>query len=126
MTADAADWDADKFYAAPPDGWVCFHCGERFTTPNDARDHFGFEPWECSPACQISLGQARYGLRQVRCLERDLKRARDAAFTLAEMPPGGSAESVRSSANQLYDLIDATIGHINDSLDALTKRSNPL
>ena len=28
----------------PIDGWVCFHCGERFRTEGAARDHFGETP----------------------------------------------------------------------------------
>lgn len=33
--------DSSTTYAMPKDGWVCFHCGERFTTYGSARDHFG-------------------------------------------------------------------------------------
>ncbi len=28
-------------YEEPKDGWVCFHCGERFTKIGLAREHFG-------------------------------------------------------------------------------------
>lgn len=40
----------------PGDGWVCFHCGERLTTPGAARDHFGFQPSD-DPACRIKIGE---------------------------------------------------------------------
>lgn len=33
-----------KTYPQPKDGWVCFHCGERFKKPGLARDHFGEVP----------------------------------------------------------------------------------
>ena len=55
-------------YPMPADGWVCFHCGERFTTPSSARDHFGFYP-EASPACTIPLEQFQAELREYRVLE---------------------------------------------------------
>lgn len=45
-------------YAAPAHGWTCFHCGETFTTPGAARNHFGFEP-SADPACRIKLGAER-------------------------------------------------------------------
>ena len=31
-------------YPSPSDGWVCFHCGERFRSESRARDHFGDTP----------------------------------------------------------------------------------
>ncbi|RFC66494.1 DUF551 domain-containing protein [Fulvimarina endophytica] len=37
--------DNSPTYPAPADGWVCFHCGLRFTTGASAEAHFG-----CSPA----------------------------------------------------------------------------
>lgn len=39
-------------YTMPKDGWVCFHCGERFTTVGGARDHFGATP-ESTAGCLI-------------------------------------------------------------------------
>ena len=42
-------------YVAPKDGWVCFHCGERFRKYGTARDHFGPTP-ESRPGCLIDLG----------------------------------------------------------------------
>ena len=43
-------------YPMPPDGWVCFHCGERFTTPGGAEDHFGSHP-TLTAACRIKAGE---------------------------------------------------------------------
>ncbi len=37
-------------YPMPADGWVCFHCGERFRTEGTARYHFGEKPGDAS-AC---------------------------------------------------------------------------
>lgn len=39
-------------YPMPPNGWTCFHCGETFTTPGAARDHFGATP-NAEPGCLI-------------------------------------------------------------------------
>ena len=39
-------------YMMPKVGWVCFHCGERFTTPGSAADHFGARPTD-QAACLI-------------------------------------------------------------------------
>ena len=54
-------------YPMPADGWVCFHCGERFTTPNAARDHFGHYPTP-TPACRITAAKLREELREYRAL----------------------------------------------------------
>jgi len=39
-------------YEAPAHGWTCFHCGETFTTPGSARDHFGYTQF-ADPGCII-------------------------------------------------------------------------
>jgi hypothetical protein len=39
----------------PPQGWVCFHCGEAFHDASAARDHFGRDD-DAKPACQIKAG----------------------------------------------------------------------
>jgi len=36
--------EPDGTYPMPKDGWVCFHCGERFKKYGTARDHFGEAP----------------------------------------------------------------------------------
>ena len=67
--------EAKDYYPTPKDGWVCFHCGERFTTPGSAQDHFGARP-EDMAACRIKVGEERglvMALRQaqdqIRCLQ---------------------------------------------------------
>lgn len=41
-------------YEAPAGGWTCFHCGETFTTPGAARDHFGADQ-SAIPGCLIKV-----------------------------------------------------------------------
>ena len=41
-------------YVMPSDGWVCFHCGERFRKPGEAEMHFGPTPASL-PACTMSI-----------------------------------------------------------------------
>ena len=61
---------SDKLtYKMPSDGWVCFHCGHRFLTPNAARDHFGFYP-TADPTCTITRNEFKDDLRLYRVLER--------------------------------------------------------
>ena len=55
-------------YPAPPDGWVCFHCGERFLLEPEARRHFGMLP-SARPACSLSAGELRAALLAYRRLE---------------------------------------------------------
>lgn len=50
--------------------WTCFHCGETFTTPGIARDHFGFDP-SCDPACRIKAGAERGLVMALRKAEAD-------------------------------------------------------
>jgi hypothetical protein len=64
---------SDGFYTAPPHGWTCFHCGETFTTPGSARDHFGLEP-SAEPACRIKLGAERGLVRALRKAEAEILR----------------------------------------------------
>ena len=39
-------------YERPNEGWVCYHCGERFMTPGSARLHFGTLP-NTETACRL-------------------------------------------------------------------------
>src|SRR3546814_10219541 len=59
--------DEDR-YAMPAYGWTCFHCGDTFTTPGSARDHFGFDP-SFDPACRIKVGEERGLVMALRKLE---------------------------------------------------------
>jgi hypothetical protein len=54
MKPEPEEW----VYNRPKHGWVCFHCGDVFRTPGEARDHFGFSP-AATPACRIKLGGER-------------------------------------------------------------------
>lgn len=65
--------DDQETYPMPPHGWTCFHCGETFTTPGAARDHFGFEPSR-DPGCRIKLGAERGLLRELRKAENEIDR----------------------------------------------------
>ena len=63
-------------YLAPPDGWVCFHCGERFTTPGAAEDHFGARPTDTA-ACLIKVGEERGLVMALRRAEAEVRELRD-------------------------------------------------
>ena len=67
-------------YPQPADGWVCFHCGERFTTPGSAEDHFGARPEEPA-ACLIKYGNERG-------LVMELRKAQAQADSLIEIIRG--------------------------------------
>ena len=58
-------------YPKPEHGWTCFHCGETFTTPESARDHFGFDP-SADPGCIIKLGAERGLLMALRKAEAEI------------------------------------------------------
>lgn len=44
----------DDTYQKPAHGWTCFHCGETFTTPGSAQDHFGATP-KAQPGCVMKV-----------------------------------------------------------------------
>ena len=57
-------------YTAPSDGWVCFHCGERFRTEGAARDHFGATPnVETGCLLKVRVGNERGWLMEIRRLQ---------------------------------------------------------
>ena len=64
-------------YEKPKDGWVCFHCGERFTTIGGARDHFGATQ-EATPGCliRVQYGDERGLQMELRKAEQELARYR--------------------------------------------------
>lgn len=64
---------SDDTYPIPAHGWTCFHCGDTFTTPGSARDHFGFEP-SSDPACRIKLGAERGLIKHIRECEAEIER----------------------------------------------------
>ena len=63
------------YYNAPKDGWVCFHCGERFTSAENARLHFGFWPGEkIVPLCVLAEGDIKNIVKRYRWFELRLAR----------------------------------------------------
>ncbi len=64
-------------YPMPAHGWTCFHCGETFTTPGAARNHFGFDP-SYDPACRIKVGAERGLVMALRKVEQELADAQAA------------------------------------------------
>ena len=62
-------------YPMPEHGWTCFHCGETFTTPGAAREHFGPTP-NVEPGCtiKVQLGGERGLLNALRKAEARLAR----------------------------------------------------
>ena len=75
----------------PPDGWVCFHCGERFTTVGGAQVHFGRWPRD-TPGCLIKAGEARGLLMEVRRLEAELRELIDNTCRVCRQPPASAPE----------------------------------
>lgn len=65
---DVIDQPPPRTYTMEDPAWVCFHCGERCTTVEQARLHFGSEP-NCEPACRIPGGDTMRLLRNFRSSE---------------------------------------------------------
>ena len=63
-------------YPMPEDGWVCFHCGERFTTVGTAEDHFGARPTDMA-ACLIKVGEERGLVMELRRVQAELREIKD-------------------------------------------------
>ena len=70
--------EPDGTYKVPEDGWVCFHCGERFAPHHwrQARVHFGYRP-TATALCQIETEQVWRDLQQYRFLEHKYGHLRD-------------------------------------------------
>ncbi len=62
----------------PAHGWTCYHCGENFTTPGGARDHFGSNT-DAEPGCciKVRLGAERGLLMALREAESRLAKHMD-------------------------------------------------
>ena len=94
----------------PALGWTCFHCGETFTTPGEARDHFGCDQTD-DPACRIKTGderglvmalrKAEAEIRRLCSEEQDYQRYIDSVRHLrddsGDRPPGGPVDAPRSA-----------------------------
>ena len=68
-------------YPMPADGWVCFHCGERFTTVGTAEDHFGTHPTDMA-ACLIKVGEERGLVMELRRVQAELRELRNNACAI--------------------------------------------
>lgn len=66
-------------YPTPPQGWVCFHCGDHFAPDfsgmRRARQHFGTTP-DYEPGCVMQLGDTGGLLRRLRAAEDEVRRLR--------------------------------------------------
>ena len=105
-------WGPDT-YPAPMDGWVCFHCGIRFTRPNAARDHFGLDP-DSMPSCLLSPEHVGSELRRFRAVEGDLRPIISSLITLREMLDG--APPTGADADTLYTLCHSAIEALSPAL----------
>ena len=59
-------------YEAPRDGWVCFHCGERFYAYEAAAEHFGESP-SMVAACVLGDEGIKARLKEVRRIEASIR-----------------------------------------------------
>ena len=73
--------EAQDTYPMPADGWVCFHCGERFTTVGAAEVHFGARPTDMA-ACLIKVGEERGLVMELRRVQAELRELRDNACAI--------------------------------------------
>jgi len=87
-------------YIKPKLGWTCFHCGDTFTTPGAAQDHFGCEPSN-DPACKIKVGEER-GL--VMALRRAESRIASIEATVRELRE--ALTTMRDAVQQWCDAVD--------------------
>lgn len=93
LTIDVSEFSADEIedikahvrgrtekhdtYLSPKDGWVCFHCGERFRSPGLAGLHFGIKP-DAVPGCMLKVEKGEesgllYRFRQIEDENRTLR-----------------------------------------------------
>lgn len=104
-------------YKAPTDAWVCFHCGERFTTRGGAEDHFGAAPNSLA-GCQIKAGEERGLLMELRRTEKDrefLWQLLDEIDTVSDIVKGDDAQYRRLCVG-----IQARRGEVGNSPDGQT------
>ncbi len=103
--------ERDEYYAGlrasmPKGGWTCFHCGETFTSPGGAEDHFGATPGY-KPACLIKLGEERglvMALRKAEALAEEFLRRAQAAEAREEVLAGQVAEFERIAGGGVHEL----------------------
>jgi hypothetical protein len=114
----------DAHYAMPAHGWTCFHCGETFTTPGGARDHFGFDP-SADPGCRIKLGAERGLLHVLRKAEDEISRLQFALYT--EGAEGVQAMRAQAARHAAQLMAAEELGYSRGLRDgrALTDTSAP-
>jgi hypothetical protein len=90
-------------YERPAHGWTCFHCGETFTTPGGARDHFGADP-TCEPGCimKVRLGGERGMLMELRRQEAEYEKLRIENETLEHLQDSVNATFVNQLRRDLW------------------------
>lgn len=99
-------------FPTPAHGWTCFHCGETFTAPDQARVHFGATPDQV-PGCIIHAGAELGLLAELRVAEAKLARlvealregadALDLAIRVVRLAPPAGAEA--SGALRFMELL---------------------
>ena len=80
-------------FEMPKDGFMCFHCGERFTTYGAARDHFGEAPG-ATAGCLIPvvpLGEGRGCLMALRKAEAAIVTSRAEGYAAGQRDMKSSA-----------------------------------
>lgn len=62
-----------EYYTIPKHGWTCYFCGETFTKPGAAADHFGPD-LDSGPGClvKVEAGDELGWLMRIRKLEAEL------------------------------------------------------
>ncbi len=84
-------------YKKPKDGWICFHCGEIFTTVGGAGDHFGAKSSN-QVACRIKLGDERGLVMALRKAEAAIAQAVKASREATIQECVGAVERWRDNA----------------------------
>lgn len=115
--------DDQETYPKPPHGWTCFHCGETFTTPGAARDHFGFDPSH-DPGCRIKLGAERGLLMALRKAEQQLSEAWRAIHE--ESTEAAIAYYAQQTRHRAQLMTVEEHGYERGLRDGLNKSENPL
>ena len=88
-------------YQQPADGWVCFHCGERFTTFGAGEDHFGSRPDDIA-ACLIKVGSERGLVMELRRVQAELRELR---WQHADR----SVSALQREVDRLTDLLNSPV-----------------
>lgn len=119
-------------YPQPRHGWTCFHCGENFTTPGGAAQHFGARP-DATPGCIVKAhgsklammlvrpGRERGLLQALRDAEAEVQRLHDRVET-AEYQAGGG-ERLRADLERHFGAGHGTAHQAWLQMDAMEGRA---